>query len=152
MFSFSDGAIRFARFGSLADPDSNHAHRDIQGPCNFATHEMEEPFATPQYSSDSWRYPTEHQATGVVPQVSCDRVGYFGWRSSRCPLEDIAQDEKLGVFQGPLTLILQQKHRDTNSSRIVIQIGAYCQEKGILLQRYRHRNERCVVRRSFPPP
>ena len=26
---FSNRAIRFARFGSLADPDSNRAHRDI---------------------------------------------------------------------------------------------------------------------------
>ena len=29
VFFFSNRAIRFARFGSLADPDSNRAHRDI---------------------------------------------------------------------------------------------------------------------------
>ena len=47
---------------------------------------------------------------------------------------------KLGVFQRPLTLILPQKYRDTNGSRIVIQIGGVyttvCQEEGILLQKY----------------
>ena len=46
----------------------------------------------------------------------------------------------LGVFQRPLTLILPQKYRDTNGSRIVIQIGGvyttFCQEEGILLQKY----------------
>ena len=46
----------------------------------------------------------------------------------------------LGVFQRPLTLILLQKYRDTNGSRIVIQIGGVyttlCQEEGILLQKY----------------
>ena len=47
---------------------------------------------------------------------------------------------KLGVFQRPLTLILQQKYRDTNGRRIVIQIGGvyttFCQKEGILLQKY----------------
>ena len=46
----------------------------------------------------------------------------------------------LGVFQRPLTLILLQKYRDTNGRRIVIQIGGvyntFCQEEGILLQKY----------------
>ena len=50
----------------------------------------------------------------------------------------------LGVFQRPLTLILLQKHRDTNGSRIVIQVGGVyttlCQAEGILLQKYRDRN------------
>ena len=51
-------------------------------------------------------------------------------------------------FQRPLTLILLQKHRDTIWSRIVIQIGGvcttFCQEEGILLQKYRDRNGRCI--------
>ena len=46
----------------------------------------------------------------------------------------------LGVFQRPLTLILLQKHRDTNWSSIVIQMGGVQitsnQEEGILLQNY----------------
>ena len=50
---------------------------------------------------------------------------------------------KLGVSQQPLTLILLQKYRDTNGRRIVIQIGGvyttFCQEEGILLQKYRDR-------------
>ena len=53
---------------------------------------------------------------------------------------------KLGVFQRPL--ILLQKYRDTNGSRIVIQIVAsttFCQEKSILLQKYRDRNGRCIA-------
>ena len=55
----------------------------------------------------------------------------------------------IGVFQRPLTRILLQKHRDTNRSHIVIQIGGvyttFCQEEGILLQRYRDRNGRCIA-------
>ena len=46
----------------------------------------------------------------------------------------------LGVFQRPLTLMLVQKYRDTNGSRIMRQTGVYttfCQEEGALLQRYR---------------
>ena len=46
----------------------------------------------------------------------------------------------LGVFQRPLTLILLQQYRDTNGSRIAIQIGGvhatFCQEEGVLLQKY----------------
>ena len=53
------------------------------------------------------------------------------------------------MFQRPLTLILLQKYRDTNGSRIVIQIGGvytnFCQKKGILLQKYRDRNGRCIA-------
>ena len=56
---------------------------------------------------------------------------------------------QLGVSQRPLTLILLQKHRDTNGRRIVIQIGGvhttFCQEEGILLQKYRDRNVRWVA-------
>ena len=38
-FILSNRAIRFARFGSLADPDSNRAHRDIWGSyCCFSTY------------------------------------------------------------------------------------------------------------------
>ena len=48
-----------------------------------------------------------------------------------------------------MTLILLQKHRDTNGRRIVIQIGGvyttFCQEEGILLQKYRNRNGRCIA-------
>ena len=55
----------------------------------------------------------------------------------------------LGVFQRPLTLILLQKHRDTNGRRIVIQIGGVyaplCQEEGMLWQKYRDRNGRCIA-------
>ena len=55
----------------------------------------------------------------------------------------------LGVFQRPLTLILLQKYRDTNGSRIVMQIGGvyttFCQKEGILLQKYRDRNGRCIA-------
>ena len=54
-----------------------------------------------------------------------------------------------GVFQRPLTLILLQKYRDTNGSRIVIQIGGvetlFCQVEGILLQKYRYTNGRCIA-------
>ena len=54
-----------------------------------------------------------------------------------------------GVFQRPLTLILLQKHCDTSGRRIVIQIdGVYttfCQKEGILLQKYRDRNGRCIA-------
>ena len=70
----------------------------------------------------------------------------------------------MGVFQRPLTLILLQKYRDTNGTRIVIQIGGVyttlCQEEGIVLQKYRARNGRCIamlfrsigVRGRFGPP
>ena len=55
----------------------------------------------------------------------------------------------LGVIQRPLTLILLQKHRDTNRRRFVIQIGGvhttFCQGEGILLQKYRDRNGRCIA-------
>ena len=54
-----------------------------------------------------------------------------------------------GVFQRPLTLILLQKYRHTNGSRVVIQIGGvyttFCQEEGILLHKYRDRNGRCIA-------
>ena len=53
----------------------------------------------------------------------------------------------LGMLQRPLSLILLQKYRDTNGSRVVIQIGGayatFCQEEGILLQKYRDKNGRC---------
>ena len=46
----------------------------------------------------------------------------------------------MAVSQRPLTLILLQKYRDTNGRRIAIQIGGvyttFCQEEGILLQKY----------------
>ena len=55
----------------------------------------------------------------------------------------------LGVLQRPLTLILLQKYRDINGSRIVIQIGGVyttsCLKKGTLLQKYRDRNGRCIA-------
>ena len=55
----------------------------------------------------------------------------------------------LGVFQRPLTLILLQKYRDTNGSRIVIQIGGvyttFCQKGGVLLQKYCDRNGRRIA-------
>ena len=54
----------------------------------------------------------------------------------------------LGVFQRPLTLILLQKHHDTNGSRIVIHIGVhttFCQEEGILLQKCRDTNGMCIA-------
>ena len=56
----------------------------------------------------------------------------------------------LGVSQRPLTLILLQKYRDTNGSRIVIQIGRcvytiLCGAEDILLQKYRDTNGRCIV-------
>ena len=54
--------------------------------------------------------------------------------------------QDLGVIQRPLTLILLQKYRDTNESRIMIQIGGvyttFCQEEGLRLQKYRDRNGR----------
>ena len=57
---------------------------------------------------------------------------------------------KLGVFQRPLNLILLQRYRDTNGSRIVIQIGGvyhatFCHMEGIFLQKYRARNGRRSV-------
>ena len=63
----------------------------------------------------------------------------------------------LGVFQRPLTLILRQKHHNTNGSRIVTQPGVFttfCQGKGIqliLLQEYRDRNGRCIAIGRGPP-
>ena len=61
-------------------------------------------------------------------------------RKRRRQLEQL----QLGVFQRPLTLILLQKHRDTNGRRIAIQIGGvyttFCQIEGILLQKCRDRN------------
>ena len=50
---------------------------------------------------------------------------------------------KLGVFQRLQTLMLLQKHRDTNGRRIVIQIGGVYttfSREGILLQEHRGRN------------
>ena len=53
------------------------------------------------------------------------------------------------MFQRPLTLKLQQKHRDAYGRRIAIQIGlvytTFCQEEGILLQKHRDRNGRCTA-------
>ena len=67
-----------------------------------------------------------------------------GDRTADCPKPAVLATSdcpKLGVFQRPLTLILLQKYRDTNGSRIVIQIGGvhttFSQEEGILLQKYR---------------
>ena len=55
----------------------------------------------------------------------------------------------MGVFQRLLTLTLLQKHRDTNERRIVIQIcgvyATFCQDEGILLQKYRDRNGSCIA-------
>ena len=55
----------------------------------------------------------------------------------------------LGVFQRRLTLILLEKHRDTNGKRIVIQIGGvyttFCQKEGILLRKYRDRTGRWIA-------
>ena len=55
-------------------------------------------------------------------------------------LSFITDGHRLGVFQRPLTRILPQKHRDTNGSRIVIQIGGvyttFCQAEGIHWQKY----------------
>ena len=48
---------------------------------------------------------------------------------------------RLGVFQRPLTLVLLQKYRDINGSRIVIQIGG---EESINLPKHGDRNERCI--------
>ena len=60
--------------------------------------------------------------------------------SGRWAREKIGSLVLLGVFQRPLTLILLQKYRDANGSRIVIQSGGvyttFCQEGGILLQKY----------------
>ena len=68
---------------------------------------------------------------------------YFLCRPSRTEFIAMLKSSSrvtLGVFQQPLTLILPQKYRDTNGSRIVIQIGGvyttFCQEKGILWQKY----------------
>ena len=61
----------------------------------------------------------------------------------------LVRRQELGMSQRPLTLILLQKHRDTNGRRIVIQIGGvyttFCQREGILLQKYRDRNGRCIA-------
>ena len=66
---------------------------------------------------------------------------------SRPSLKRIRQE--LGVSQRPLTLILLEKYRDTNGSRIAIQIGGvyttFCQEESILLQKYRDRNGTCIA-------
>ena len=61
------------------------------------------------------------------------------------------QTHVLKVFERRLTLILLQKYRDANGSRIVIQIGGvciyatFCQEEGILLPKYCDGNGRCIV-------
>ena len=66
-----------------------------------------------------------------------------------CSIDPIIQAKDiLGVSQRPLTLIRLQMYRDTNGRRIVIQIGVYttfCQEEGILLQKYRDRYGRCIA-------
>ena len=60
------------------------------------------------------------------------------------------------MFQRPIRCVpttpdpnKMQKYRDTNGSRIVIQIGGvyttFCQEEGILLEKYRDRNGRCIA-------
>ena len=58
-------------------------------------------------------------------------------------------DMELGVFKRPLTLILLLKYRHTNGSTIAIQIGGvyttFNQEDGILLQKHRDRNRRCIA-------
>ena len=50
----------------------------------------------------------------------------------------------IGGVPTTLTRILLQNYRNTNGSRIVIQIGSvystFCHEEGILLQEYRNRN------------
>ena len=50
----------------------------------------------------------------------------------------------------PLTVVLLQKYRDTNERHIVIQIGGvytttFCEGEGILLQKHRERNGRCIA-------
>ena len=59
---------------------------------------------------------------------------------------------RLGVCQRRLTLILLQKYRDTldtNGRSIMIHVGGvyttFCQEEGILLQKYRDRMGRCIA-------
>ena len=55
----------------------------------------------------------------------------------------------LEAFQRPLTLILLQKYRDRHGSHVMIQIGGvyttFCQEEGILLQKHRDTNGRCIT-------
>ena len=61
----------------------------------------------------------------------------------------------MGAFQRPLTLLLPQKCRDTNGSRIAIQMlrGVYttfCQEEGILLQASsQSKKEKKLINRIF---
>ena len=56
---------------------------------------------------------------------------------------------RLGVFQQPLTLTLLQKHRDTKWEPYRDTIGGvsttFCQEEGILLQKYHDGNGRCIA-------
>ena len=94
-------------------------------------------------------YPA-HRAVGVQfeDHLACSRVslrfGPFGGGGHK---PSLVGNTWIGVCQQPLALILLQNDRDTNGSRIVIQIGGvytFCQEEGMLFQKYRNRNGRCI--------
>ena len=75
----------------------------------------------------------------MAEKVSRDR----GYRS-----DTIAISRDVGPLRRLLTLVLLQKHCNTNGSRIVIQIGVYTtfrEEEGMLLQKYRDSNGRCIA-------
>ena len=88
--------------------------------------------------------------SGGVPGGGDSRrlfADFLGPYSSQQPSSELLKF--LGLCNRPLTLILLQKYRDTNGRRIVIQIGGvyttFCQEEGILLQKYCYRNGRCIA-------
>ena len=80
-----------------------------------------------------WKLRTEAPSPIMEEKVGTDQ------KSCRRQLR-MLHPLSLGVFQRPLTLILLQKYRDTNGSRIVIQIGGvyttFCQKGGHTFQKY----------------
>ena len=77
-------------------------------------------------------------------------MSYAGEETVACRTP-IFESAKPGVFQWLLTPMIKllQKHCDTDGRGIVIQIGGayttFCQNEGILLQKYRDRNGRCIT-------
>ena len=71
--------------------------------------------------------------------------------SQHCPSNP---SNNWGVFERPLTLILLQKHRDTNGRRVVMRIGVCIyyflpREGHLFAKASRKRNLRCIVLRYF---
>ena len=108
----------------------------------------------------------KHQKIGGVHTTfsqevgRCERVLHFMGREVKGRQElrmqavkwvvvKLQGDETASVFQRSLTLVLLQKYRDANGSRIMIQTGGvyttFCQEEGILVHKFCNRNGRCIA-------